>query len=269
VVLWHGMGDDCCNPESMDVITGTLREELPGVYVHSIRIGENRDEDRQHSFFDRIDRQIQEVCQQLKADEALKDGFNAIGFSQGGQFLRAYVQYCNDPPVHNLITYGAQHAGVSEWPGCRDKGDINCSLARALLLRGAYIPAIQNRVVQAQYYRDYKNPAAYLQSNIFLPMLNNELEIKNSTFKKNLQQLNKFVMLSFADDDMVVPKESASFGILNEEGELVPLKDQLLYTEDWLGLRQMERENKLQFHTIPGKHVRNGDGSKTSFTAYL
>jgi triacylglycerol esterase/lipase EstA (alpha/beta hydrolase family) len=30
--------------------------------------------------------------------------FDAIGFSQGGLFLRYYAQYCNSPPVKNLIT---------------------------------------------------------------------------------------------------------------------------------------------------------------------
>lgn len=48
---------------------------------------------------------------QLKADPALANGFNAVGFSQGGQFLRAYVERYNDPPVHNLVTFGGQHMG--------------------------------------------------------------------------------------------------------------------------------------------------------------
>jgi hypothetical protein len=50
---------------------------------------------------------------QLASDPNLKDGFNAVGFSQGGQFLRAYVERCNNPPVHNLITFGGQHMGMS------------------------------------------------------------------------------------------------------------------------------------------------------------
>jgi hypothetical protein len=43
------------------------------------------------------------VCNKLAADPNLKGGFNAIGFSQGGQFLRAYTQRCNNPPVHNIL----------------------------------------------------------------------------------------------------------------------------------------------------------------------
>lgn len=37
----------------------------------------------------------------------LEDGFDAIGFSQGGLFLRWYAQYCDGPPIKNLITVSA------------------------------------------------------------------------------------------------------------------------------------------------------------------
>ncbi|TPX66757.1 palmitoyl[protein] hydrolase [Spizellomyces sp. 'palustris'] len=256
VVLWHGMGDSCCNPDSMGQVKQTLVEELPGVYVHSIMIGKSEDEDRKASYFDQINRQVQQVCEQLKSDSNLKDGFNAIGFSQGGQFLRAYVERCNDPPMHNLITFGSQHAGVSEWPGCRDRNDFSCSLARSLLLRGAYLSWVQSRVVQAQYYKDAKNYETYLVKNIFLPDINNEREYKNSTYATNLKSLKKFVMLMFEDDDMVVPKQSAWFGYWNEEGIVVPLREQPLYKEDWLGLKEMDKANKLVFDTIPGRHMQ-------------
>ncbi|KAJ3001252.1 Palmitoyl-protein thioesterase 1, partial [Thoreauomyces humboldtii] len=76
------MGDSCCNPDSMGAIQATLEEELPGVHVHSIRIGETEDADRKASFLDKVWRQVDEVCETLAADEKLKDGFNAIGFSQ-------------------------------------------------------------------------------------------------------------------------------------------------------------------------------------------
>jgi len=31
--------------------------------------------------------QVTQVCQKLASDEKLKNGYNAMGFSQGGQFL--------------------------------------------------------------------------------------------------------------------------------------------------------------------------------------
>jgi hypothetical protein len=44
---------------------------------------------------------VEEVCKQLANDPELKDGYNALGFSQGGQFL--YVDnifYCILTPMH-------------------------------------------------------------------------------------------------------------------------------------------------------------------------
>lgn len=45
----------------------------------------------------------------IKADPKLAKGYNAIGFSQGGQFLRGLAQRYPDPPMLNLISVGGQH----------------------------------------------------------------------------------------------------------------------------------------------------------------
>lgn len=79
------MGDNCCNPGSMGAVKSTIEKALPGVYVHSIMIGKSPDDDTIHGFLDNANRQIGEVCAQLKADPKLAGGFNAVGFSQGGQ----------------------------------------------------------------------------------------------------------------------------------------------------------------------------------------
>jgi len=40
-----------------------------------------------NSYFKNVNKQITEVCKMINEDEKLSNGFNAIGFSQGGQFL--------------------------------------------------------------------------------------------------------------------------------------------------------------------------------------
>lgn len=40
-----------------------------------------------NSFFMNVNLQVKEVCKQIAADPKLSDGYNAIGFSQGAQFL--------------------------------------------------------------------------------------------------------------------------------------------------------------------------------------
>ena len=66
----------------------TLKSALPGVFVHSIRIGSTPEEDRKKSLLDGMNRQISEVCQQLASIPELANGFNAIGISQVECFLK-------------------------------------------------------------------------------------------------------------------------------------------------------------------------------------
>lgn len=102
----------------------------PGIFIHSVYIEEDQDQDRKAGFvrcmplrslrnsptrfsqYGNVNEQIDFVAQQVANITELKDGFDAIGFSQGGQFLRAYVERYNNPPVHNLITFGSQHMGT-------------------------------------------------------------------------------------------------------------------------------------------------------------
>lgn len=60
---------------------------MPGVYVHSLKIGDSFISDMENSYFLQANKQIQIACQTIKIDPKLKNGYNAIGFSQGGQFL--------------------------------------------------------------------------------------------------------------------------------------------------------------------------------------
>ena len=40
----------------------------------------------------------------MKSDPKLKDGFNAIGYSQGNLIIRGYIHKYNSPPVKNFIS---------------------------------------------------------------------------------------------------------------------------------------------------------------------
>ena len=164
----------------------------------------------------------------------------------GGQFLRAYVEKHNSPPVHNLLTFGSQHMGVSDIPTCRP-GDLFCLLARSAARRGVYSSYAQKNLVQAQYFRDPARLDVYLQTNSFLTGINGEVaETRNVTYRKNFESIENFVMILFASDKTVVPKESSWFGSYAppaedglEEQIVLPMRQQPLYLEDWIGLRKV------------------------------
>ena len=63
-----------------------VADQVPGIYLRSIQIGNTIDEDVFNGFFYNANDQIDLVCKNLSKDATLKNGFNVIGFSQGGQF---------------------------------------------------------------------------------------------------------------------------------------------------------------------------------------
>jgi hypothetical protein len=68
----------------------------------------------------------------------------------GGQFLRAYIERHNDPPIRNLITFGSQHMGISDLPACKPY-DLLCNLARNAVRAGVYNEWAQQNLVQVTH----------------------------------------------------------------------------------------------------------------------
>ncbi|XP_060640601.1 palmitoyl-protein thioesterase 1 [Anolis sagrei] len=256
LVIWHGMGDSCCNPESMGYIKKIVEKKIPGIYVLSLKIGSNLIEDMENSFFKNVNDQVTLVCDILAKDPKLKGGYNAMGFSQGGQFLRAVVQRCPTPPMINLISVGGQHQGVYGFPRCPGESSHICDWIRKMLDLGAYTKSVQERLVQAQYWHDPLNEEEYRKNSLFLADINQERGV-NTTYKKNLMSLNKFVMVKFLKDTMVDPPASEWFGYYrsNQAKETIPLNETLLYTEDRLGLKEMDQAGKLVFLGVEGDHL--------------
>jgi palmitoyl-protein thioesterase len=256
LVIWHGLGDDF-EREGLKEVAQLAESINPGTYVHLIRLAKDGSGDRSATFFGNVTEQVSIVCEQLAADPILRTApaINALGFSQGGQFLRGYIERCNSPPVHNLVTFGSQHNGISEFESCAPT-DWVCRGADALLRSGRWTSFAQSRVVPAQYFRDPTELDAYLEHSNFLADINNERALKNETYKKNLASLNRFAMFMFNDDTVAVPKESAFFSEVDATtGEVTPLYERPIYKEDWLGLRQLGEKGKLEFNTIPGQHM--------------
>lgn len=238
-----------------------IEDAIPGVYVKSLEIGSNMLEDMWNSFFMNVNDQVDFVCKTLKQDSQLQRGFHAVGFSQGSQFLRAYVERCNDPPVLNLISIGGQHQGVYGLPDCPGPNYTLCELARELLDYGAYIPWIQSFQVQAEYWHDPFNEDLYLNANIFLPDINNAGPSKNPTYRFRMTTLKNFVMVKFEHDTVVQPRESEWFEFYypGQDVAIQPLRESPLYQGDWIGLKSLDKSGRLHFISTPGNHLQFSD----------
>ncbi|XP_013110080.1 palmitoyl-protein thioesterase 1 [Stomoxys calcitrans] len=255
VVMWHGMGDTCCFAFSLGSIKKILEDNLNQTYVRSLQIGGNIVMDYQSGFFIHPNQQVDYVCQQLAKDERLSKGYNAIGFSQGGQFLRALAQRCPLPPMKVLITLGGQHQGVFGLPKCPSLSSRTCELMRKILNKAAYEEWPQLNFVQATYWHDPLKEREYIAHSSFLADINNEVYV-NGLYADNLNRLDKFVMVKFLNDTIVQPKESQWFEFYKpgQDKEILPLKQSKVYEQ--LSLKQMDINNKLVFLAVEGDHLQ-------------
>lgn len=271
LVIWHGLGDDF-ERDGLKEVASLAQSVNPGTYVHLIHLTDDSSGDRKATFFGNVTEQIASVCDQLASDPILSSApaINALGFSQGGQFLRGYIERCNRPPVHNLVTFGSQHNGISEFRSCTI-GDWLCNGVESLLRSGRWTDFAQSRVVPAQYFRDPEDLDAYLEHSNFLADINNERERKNVTYKKRMETVNRFAMFMFEDDTVSIPKESALFAEVNvTAGTVTPLQERRLYKEDWLGLKKLDKQGKLHFKSVPGQHMELTEKVlKKTFTDYF
>lgn len=59
----------------------------PNAYVVALRMGENTAEERKNTYYMHPNIQVEQACRMIASDEKLRNGYNAVGFSQGAQFL--------------------------------------------------------------------------------------------------------------------------------------------------------------------------------------
>lgn len=265
LVIWHGLGDRF-DADGIKEVASLAEKINPETYVYRISLSDDGGSDRTATFYGNITEQIQYVCDDFAAHPVLSTApaVNALGFSQGGLFLRGYVERCNKPPVRNLVTFGSPHNGISDFQGCKP-GDWLCNGAQALLRSNAWGSFAQSRLVPAQYYRRINDSTLepvddYLESSNFLADANNERESKNATYGRNVARLNKLAMYMFSDDTTVIPKESEWFAEVNgTSGEVVYLKDRPIYEEDWVGLKELDEKGGIDYGILEGGHMQFSD----------
>ena len=244
--------------EGLRSIGELLNDTIGNTTIYYIRLDEDPSADRTATFWGNVTLQVQKVCDNLASHHILSSApaINALGFSQGGQFLRGYIERCNSPKVENLVTFGSQHNGISEFQECA-ANDWLCHSWRGVLKGNAWGSFSQSKLVPAQYYRDPEDLDNYLEYSNFLADINNERKVKNHTYKENMMKLRRFAMFMFADDKTVVPKESAFFSEVNTTSQAVTkLQDRDIYQEDWIGLRFLDEKKRLEFRIAEGGHMQ-------------
>ncbi|OQN98078.1 hypothetical protein B0A48_15910 [Cryoendolithus antarcticus] len=279
LLIWHGLGDKFSNPGLLSI--GDLATSVhPGTKVHYIRVADTPELDQRGTFFGNISAQLDDVCNSLTQELGASKGekgvrVDALGFSQGGQFLRGLVERCPAVSVRSLVTFGSQHNGIAEFQHC-GTWDLLCKGAVAVVGGNAWTDTVQSSIVPAQYYREINQTTGlgseeYLLHSHFLADINNERVLKNEVYKERIAALENFVMYVFEEDTTVVPKESGWFAQVNAtSGDVTPLRERVMYKEDWLGLKALDQTGGLVFRNTTGKHMElDEEVVKPTFEEYF
>ncbi|XP_022352128.1 palmitoyl-protein thioesterase 1 isoform X3 [Enhydra lutris kenyoni] len=180
--------------------------------------------------------------------------FLAVALLPGSCAARALGHLDPAAPLPLVIWHGM---GVYGLPRCPGESSHICDLIRKTLNAGAYNKAIQERLVQAEYWHDPVKEDMYRNHSIFLADINQERGV-NESYKKNLMALKKFVMVKFLNDSIVDPVDSEWFGFYRsgQAKETIPLQETSLYTQDRLGLKEMDNAGQLVFLAVEGDHLQ-------------
>ena len=99
----------------------------------------------------------------------------------------------------------------------------------------------------------------YLKNSVFLPRVNNEIS-QTSKFadvrKGRLTDLNAILLGMFDKDTVVYPKETAWFQQLDKQMNVLPLNATDFYNDDYIGLKAMNDQKKVQWVSFDGDHLQ-------------
>ena len=284
IVMAHGMGDSCFNG-GMQSITERVGS-LTSSYSTCIPTADNLHDDIINGYLLNMDASVEVFAEKVRADPNLKNGFNAIGFSQGNNVIRGYITRYNDPPVNIFLSVNGVNAGIGALPYClhndddgqeevdgdtlQDGGVVeNISLGKGICdalmetaSHRAYSRFAQKHSFQANYWRDprpeqYNNYLQYSQ----LAVWNNEVSSSktNSTFSENWSKTNTFIWVMAMEDNIVVPKEGEQWGApdpLDPFGNVLDRTRTRWFKDDLFGLRTAEEKGKNFYESFEGDHLQ-------------
>lgn len=255
VVIWHGLGDQY-NSSGYHHTRKIFDELYPGIFVYPIYLDKDISKDEELSMFGDANEEVEVVCEQLSQVPELSNGFDAIGFSQGGLFVRALVERCPSVDVKSIISFGSPHMGVLELPLCKPD-DWVCRRRNKLLKSQVWLDKVQKKVIPAQYFRDPADYANYVLHSNFLVSINNEKPFAyNKGYKDRFKKLEKLVLVTFTEDTVLVPKESSHFFDYDSAGNLLPFETSPFYLRNYIGLKDLHEEKKIDFLSIEADHMR-------------
>ena len=247
IALFHGIVDSCTMKNTSRLVSD-LQNDL-GVHVECIEIG--------NGFMDSvtksIDAQVEEACEKIKSNPKFQGKFNILGISQGTLIGRYIIEKCDmEGQVMKYMSFDGPQMGIASIPKitCGSFCEWLCNITASLAYN------LKDKIAPCGYYKYKYDQETYMKTNTFLKMLNNENLEKDEEIYRRFTSLEKVKLIKSREDTVITPRESSWFEFYDKEGkEIVPLKFSDFYLDDYIGLRKLDEEGKVEFTEFAEEHV--------------
>ncbi len=246
IALFHGIVDSCTMKNTSKLVSD-LENDL-GVHVECIEIG--------NGFMDSVAKpiltQVEEACEKIKSNPNFQDKFNVLGISQGTLIGRYIIEKCDmKGQVMKYMSFDGPQMGIASIPKitCGSFCEWLCNITAPLAYQ------LRDIVAPCGYYKYRYDQDTYKKTNTFLKMLNNEDE-KDEEVYKRFSSLEKVKLIKSREDTVITPRDSSWFQFYDKDGiEIVPLELSDFYIDDYIGLRKLNEEGKVEFTEFAEEHV--------------
>eukprot|EP00392_Amoebophrya_sp_AT5.2_P003992 g3997.t1 len=261
VVISHGISSSCYEMQRIE-LESFLRNYL-NTYVACISTGgDTQVQQYVASWFYGFKSSIDLWHKKVQEDPELKDGFIALGFSQGNGILRGYVQQYNDPPVKTWMAFHGVLGGEGAVPGLdplsaalRDVYRPIANLAGTL----CHSALLVNRITPCGYFRNpiqISEPTYRLNSE--MARMNGEDRDDEPVHKvpSNFNTTGQFVFVKGLEDNIILPRDAewwAFYGV--NYNSIYTMPHQAWYMNNTFGLRTVVEAGKVHFRTTPRGHM--------------
>ena len=253
IAIFHGLGASC-DMKRVSRYIDKLSFDLNSNEVTCIEIGNGIID----SVLMSIEEQSKEACEKVKKIPMFSSDFSIIGLSQGSLIGRYIIEKCNmKGTVRRFISISGPQMGISNlFP--HQYCSIFCGLFNYAIEKIISFNLFKkNMIAPIGYYRPKGNNKSYDNStNNFIAELNNEVILKQASIKDRMLKLEMLVLIMNDDDRIVHPPSSAWFEFYDRWGNfIVPLRKSRFYIEDYIGIRQLDENNKMKLIRLPGRHL--------------
>ena len=196
--------------------------------------------------------QAKKACEIISKDENFKNRFVIVSISQGGVLARYVIEKCQMPgTVKRFISIGGPLAGTHQLPHCL-RGVV-CHILNSFADWFCYKGYVQKTFGPSGYFRVSNHLERYMNSKSVLLKVNNLKEFDQNA-KTRFSDLDVLVLVQFKRDTMITPRESAFFYELDENHNLVDVKETEIYKNDLFGLKTLDEAGKIKKYLIDENH---------------